>query len=158
MWIVESLEIPVAKFTAANLNATFDLGRQFDLVQSLEVGEHIEKRHPIFWLIVSHDMRAATYCSPRPLLAKEANIISMSNRMSSGGQNLRNASFATVDTVRPAIANDHGISFWYRYNTLLFIRRELLPEIGENLQHKVLHPNNGSRIYPLFLFASEKPS
>src|SRR5262245_6598078 len=35
---------PDLAFTALDLNAPFDLGRQFDLVQSLEVGEHIEER------------------------------------------------------------------------------------------------------------------
>src|SRR6266480_4285442 len=36
-----SLEIPPSSFTSVDLNEHFDLGRRFDLVQSLEVGEHI---------------------------------------------------------------------------------------------------------------------
>ena len=39
----QMLEIPAESFTPVNLNAAFDLRRQFDLVQSLEVAEHLEE-------------------------------------------------------------------------------------------------------------------
>src|SRR6516165_4661125 len=37
------LELPKLMFTAVDLNVAFDLKREFDLVQSLEVGEHIKE-------------------------------------------------------------------------------------------------------------------
>ena len=38
------------------------------------------------------------------------------------------AGFTAYDFVRPRIAADNGISFWYRYNIILFVRDELAGE------------------------------
>jgi len=38
------LAIPPERFVARDLSRTFDLGRDFDLVQSLETAEHIDER------------------------------------------------------------------------------------------------------------------
>jgi hypothetical protein len=149
-------EIPVAKFTAANLNATFDLGRQFDLVQSLEVGEHIEKRASDIFVdtLVRHARRYILFSAAPPGQGGEYHINEQPYEF--WRTKFEERGFATVDTVRPAIANDDRVSFWYRYNTLLFVRRELLPEVGDNLQTKVLHPSERIKDLSPFPFRLRK--
>src|SRR6185369_17025346 len=59
--------------------------------------------------------------------------------------------FATADAIRPLIFKDRKISYWYRYNTLLFIRRDLLGGVGESLEHKVLQASEQIEdVSPLF--------
>ena len=52
--------------------------------------------------------------------------------------------FLTFDAVRPAIAGNNKISYWYRYNSLLFIRGELLPEVQNDIRATLL--SAGDRI------------
>jgi SAM-dependent methyltransferase len=133
-----ALEIPMSTFSAMNLNVGFDLGRQFDLVQSLEVGEHIEESASENFVdsLARHASRYILFSAAPPGQGGEYHINEQPYEF--WRQKFEKNGFATLDALRPAIIDDTQISYWYRYNTLLFIRRELLPEIGRNLQDKVL--------------------
>jgi SAM-dependent methyltransferase len=132
------LEIPIATFTATNLNVAFDIGRQFDLVQSLEVGEHIEESASDIFAdsLARHARRYILFSAAPPGQGGEHHINEQPYEF--WRQKFEERGFATLDAVRPVIVEDTRISYWYRYNTLLFIRRELLQDIGRNLQDKVL--------------------
>jgi len=132
------LEIPTSNFSPANLNVAFDLGRQFDLVQSLEVGEHIEENASETFVdsLVRHARSYILFSSAPPGQGGEHHVNEQPYEF--WRKKFEERGFATLDAVRPMIANDYKISYWYRYNTLLFIRCELLPEIGENLRNKAL--------------------
>lgn len=132
------LEIPISNFTTANLNAAFDLGRKFDLVQSLEVGEHIEENASDIFVdsLARHARRYILFSAAPPGQGGEYHVNEQPYEF--WRKKFEERGFATLDTVRPTIANDNRISYWYRYNTLLFIRCELLPGIEENLRSKVL--------------------
>jgi SAM-dependent methyltransferase len=134
----QMLEIPISNFTTANLNVTFDLGRKFDLVQSLEVGEHIEDIASEIFVdsLVRHARRYILFSAAPPGQGGEYHVNEQPYEFWRKKFEVRG--FAAVDSVRPAIADDNRISYWYRYNTLLFIRHELLPEIDVNLRDKVL--------------------
>ena len=134
----QKLEIPISSFTTANLNVAFDLGRQFDLVQSLEVGEHIEENASEIFVdsLARHARRYILFSAAPPGQGGEYHVNEQPYEF--WRKQFEDRGFATIDSVRPAIAKDNKISYWYRYNTLLFIRCELLPEIAENLQNKVL--------------------
>ena len=134
----ELLEIPTLAFTAMNLNLAFDLGRQFDLVQSLEVGEHIEESASDIFAdsLARHARRYILFSAAPPGQGGEYHINEKPYEF--WRQKFEARGFATVDAVRPIIIDDSRISYWYRYNTLLFVRRELLAGIGRNLQDKVV--------------------
>jgi SAM-dependent methyltransferase len=131
-------ELPASSFTAVNLNVTFDLGRQFDLVQSLEVGEHIEESASETFAesLARHARRYILFSAAPPGQGGEYHINEQPYEF--WRHKFERHGFVTVDAVRPVFAKDKRISYWYRYNTLLFVRRELLPEIAENLRDKVL--------------------
>jgi hypothetical protein len=42
--------------------------------------------------------------------------------------------FVTVDAVRPSIATDKKIPYWYRYNSLLFVRRDRLLDVHRDMR------------------------
>jgi SAM-dependent methyltransferase len=132
------LEIPTSNFTATNLNVAFDLGRQFDLVQSLEVGEHIEESasHVFADSLACHARRYILFSAAPPGQGGEYHINEQPYEF--WRQKFEERGFATLDVVRPLIIENKRISYWYRYNTILFIRRNLLSEMGRNLQDNVL--------------------
>jgi SAM-dependent methyltransferase len=129
---VERLKIPRQHFIVGDLSQSFDLGRHFDLVQCLEVAEHLPKQ------------------SARPLvtsLTRHANLVLFSAATKGqGGENHINEQsydywrqlfaengFVALDSVRPKILADKSIEPWYRYNTFLYVHQEKITEIPQSL-------------------------
>lgn len=121
----ESLLIPWHVFRAQDVTRTFDLGRRFDLVQCLEVAEHIPTE-------MSETLIAN--------LARHGDSVLFSAAVpGQGGQNHLNeqcyefwrAVFATqgflpFDCLRAALMQSKEVKAWYRYNTLLYVRKEVI--------------------------------
>lgn len=80
----ESLLIDRARFMAADLAAGFDLGRQFDLVQSLEVAEHLPASASAGFVACLVRHSRGWCCSPPPRPAKAASTMSTSSLTISG--------------------------------------------------------------------------
>src|SRR5262249_52550731 len=132
------LEVPERVFTTVDLNESFDLGRQFDLVQSLEVGEHIKERSSETFAesIVRHTRRYVLFSAAPPGQGGEHHINEQAYEF--WRKKFERRGFVTVDAVRPVIAGDNRISYWYRYNSLLFIRGELMPDIQDDIRAAAL--------------------
>lgn len=122
----ETLEIPRAKYTAVDLNRAFDLGRTFDLVQSLEVAEHLEPEQSenFVYCLAAHAERFVLFSAAPPGQGGEFHI---NERSYEYWRDLfERRGFVTADPIRPLIMGERTISYWYRYNVLLFVRRECL--------------------------------
>jgi hypothetical protein len=132
------LEIPTAAFTAVDLNARLELGRQFDLVQSLEVGEHVETRASEEFVesLARHASRYVLFSAAPPGQGGEFHINEQPYEF--WREKLVRRGFVAIDAVRPAIADDPRISYWYRYNTFLFVRHEALGGLAANLRAKIV--------------------
>jgi SAM-dependent methyltransferase len=118
------LEIETERFRAADLARPFDLGRTFDLVESLEVAEHIdETASEVFVLnLVKHARRFVLFSAAVPGQGGENHVNEQPydfwrRRFAEHG-------FSAYDFVRPRITADNRISFWYRYNIILFVRND----------------------------------
>ncbi len=117
-------------FVEQDLSLPFDLGRRFDLVQSLEVAEHLPS--------------SASEEFVRSLANHGDQILFSAAVPGQGGEHHVNErpldywrdrfatfGFRCFDCVRPKVAGDEGIKPWYRYNSLLYVRgeaAEMLPE------------------------------
>jgi SAM-dependent methyltransferase len=106
---------------SADLARPFDLGKTFDLVQSLEVAEHIDEAAAGVFVsnLVKHAGRFILFSAAVPGQGGEHHVNEQPydywrRRFAENG-------FTAYDFVRPLIATDHGISFWYRYNIILFV-------------------------------------
>jgi SAM-dependent methyltransferase len=115
----DRLAIPPGRFHAADLTRPADLGRRFDLVQCLEVGEHLRRE--------ASATLVATLCRHGDIVAFSAAVPGQ------GGENHINErpledwrdlfaarGYAAFDALRPALADRPGIEPWYRYNMLLY--------------------------------------
>jgi hypothetical protein len=108
-------------FLPADVSEPLDLGRRFDLVQSLEVAEHLDAS------------ASDTFVDS---LARHGDLVLFSAAIPGQGgrhhvherwpsfwvQKFRAREFELFDIIRPRVWNDERIDWWYRQNVLLFAR------------------------------------
>ncbi len=123
------------EFQAADLRRRLELGRRFDLVQSLEVAEHLPAAS------------AAVFVDG---LCRHADLVLFSAAPpGQGGENHVNEQpygywrdlfaargFLMYDAVRPAVIADTAIRPWYRYNSFLFVNRDAEPDLHRRLAER----------------------
>jgi SAM-dependent methyltransferase len=115
----DQLVIPAVNFRAADLSLPLDLGRKFDLVQSLEVAEHLPHA------------KAATFVET---LTRHGDVVLFSAAVPhQGGEHHVNEQppeywrqlfgargYAAFDWLRPRLAGQKQVKGWYRYNSFLY--------------------------------------
>ena len=122
------LKIPVEQFIAADLGAKFDLKRRFDLVQCLEVAEHLPK--------ASAD--TLVDCLTRH---SEIVLFSAAAKGQGGEDHINEQSydywrklfaerdFVVLDFIRPRVLHEQSVEPWYKYNSFVYVRRSRLDSI-----------------------------
>jgi len=124
------LLIDVAAFHAADLAEPIDLGRRFDLVQSLEVAEHLPATKAAQFI--------ATLTEHGPC------VLFSAATPGQGGENhineqpldywraiFRSRGYVAIDCLRPQLVNNAAVGPSYRYNMMLYVNDAhlaLLPE------------------------------
>jgi len=122
------LLIEAGEFVVADLTNAIDLGRRFDLVQSLEVAEHLppDSAQTLVDNLVRHAIHLLFSAAP-PGQVGEYHV---NERPHAFWRDLLAArGYALLDCVRPRIANETAIMPWYRYNTFLFVHRDALARL-----------------------------
>ncbi|GMU44566.1 MAG: methyltransferase domain-containing protein [Xanthomonadales bacterium] len=120
----DRLAIPVERFRAHDLARPLGLGRRYDLVQSLEVAEHIPA--------AASDIFVANLCVHASGL-----VLFSAAPPGQGGEHhvneqpydywrakFRVHGYHAHDCIRPRVADDPAISYWYRYNAFLYVRAD----------------------------------
>lgn len=129
----DALLIPRARFEAVDLSKPWSVGRRFDMVQSLEVAEHLPSAN------------AATFVN---CLCTHADVVLFSAAQpGQGGErhvNERKPSYwaglfaengyGAYDSIRPLIVGQKLIDPWYRFNTLLYANAAGIARLGTALQ------------------------
>ena len=131
----ERLEIPQSEFTSADLCQPISLGRTFDLVQSLEVGEHLLPTASNIFVdqIVKHSNGFVLFSAAPPGQGGEHHI---NERPYEFWRSLfRNRDYLPFDCVRPLVVNDKSICFWYRLNTILYVRKDRVEELDQQVRN-----------------------
>jgi len=128
----QSLLIESDEFKTQDLSHAFDLGRRFDLVQCLEVAEHIPSGS-------SEDLVQS--------LCRHTDMVLFSAAPpGQGGENHVNEQpydywrdlfaaqgFCMYDPVRAELAPNTQIKPWYRFNTFLYVRTGAVPTTHASL-------------------------
>ncbi len=135
---VGMLQVPPAFFKPMDLNAPFTLGRSFDLVQSLEVAEHIRPDCSDTFVdsITKHANKFVLFSAAPPGQGGEFHINEQPYEL--WRAKFKERGFVALDAVRPMILNDPLVSYWYRYNTLLYVREEHLSDLPSDLLAAVI--------------------
>ena len=115
----DQLAIPPERFVAHDLATPLDLRRRFDLVQSLEVAEHLPpaKAGQFVDNLVAHG-DVILFSAAVPHQGGEHHVNEQPPeywraRFTGNG-------FAAFDFVRPALAGCSEVKAWYRFNTYLY--------------------------------------
>jgi SAM-dependent methyltransferase len=120
------LLIDRSHFTAVDLAAGFDLRRQFDLVQSLEVAEHLPRTASAEFVasLVRHSRGLVLFSAAPPGQGGENHINEQSYDFWRGL--FRNWDYYAIDCIRPQLRGDKAVSYWYRYNLMLYASEPML--------------------------------
>jgi SAM-dependent methyltransferase len=117
-------------FRSADLSERIDLGRRFDLVQSLEVAEHIpsEKASDFVEMLTDH----------APLVMFSAAVPGQGGEHHINEQPLEywremfgNRGYVAIDFIRPQLVNDREVQDWYRYNIILYSEKTHILELPD---------------------------
>ncbi len=134
-----SLLIDPDEFRARDLTADFDLGERFDIAQSLEVAEHLPAEF------------AAGFVEN---LCRSADVVLFSAAApGQGGENhvneqpysywqalFESRGYAMYDALRHHILEDKSVMPWYRFNTFVYVRRDVLPQVHDALANDLVPP------------------
>jgi SAM-dependent methyltransferase len=144
----DQLAIEDRFFRSADLRQALDVGRQYDLVVSLEVAEHLPPESAVEF--VSSLVRHGSVILFSAAIPDQGGTGHVNEQWPSywAGRFAR-LGYLPYDIVRPVIWQDKTVSWWYRQNTLLFadangVRkwprfRELKPAAPETLD--LVHPD-----------------
>ena len=136
----QALLVPTELFRAVDLTKPFRLDQRFDLVQSLEVAEHLP-----------HSSAEAFVSS----LVAHASIVYFSAATpGQGGENHVNErppsywraifakhGYVLVDHVRPHIRDAADVEPWYRYNSFLYLDTQELGAVPDAIRSHILAEN-----------------
>lgn len=123
----EQLLIPVSQFQRANLAEPLVVGRKFDLVNCLEVAEHLPPARA--------DSFVADLCRLGDVVVFSAAVPGQGGTHHVNEQwqscwvaRFQSQGFAAVDCLRAQIWGDERVAWWYRQNLFVFIRESRLAD------------------------------
>ncbi|MFC1715271.1 class I SAM-dependent methyltransferase [Candidatus Poribacteria bacterium] len=144
----EMLEIPVEWFSTFDLKRPLQLDRQFDLVLSLEVAQHIPKE--------SAEIFVESLTKLGPIIVFSAAIPFQGGKKHVNEQwpdywteHFRKKGYIAIDCIRKRIWQNENVEWWYAQNMFVFVRCDdlrnypLLKEKFEETdfcQLSVVHP------------------
>jgi len=125
-----TLLIPRDRFIEQDLSNSFNLGRRFDLIVSLEVAEHIRpEAAEVFVDNLCRHADAILFSAATPGQGglhhvNERDYGFWRDRFATRGYRL-------FDFVRPAIVGMTPVEPWYRYNSLFFARGDAVTRLSD---------------------------
>jgi SAM-dependent methyltransferase len=131
------IQIEPANFRAVDLENSFSLARRFDLVQSLEVAEHLDESCADTFVqsLVNH---ADTVLFSAAIPGQRGTHHVNEQWPSYWAEKFSHHGLRLFDPIRPVIWKDPRVSWWYRQNTVLFSRNFVFEM--NNSYTDVVHP------------------
>jgi len=122
------LLIDAKEFQAQDITQQFDLGRRFDIVQCLEVAEHVPATasQTLVDNIVRHGSRVL-FSAGVPGQGGEDHI--NERPLEFWRDRFGERGYRLFDCVRPGIASNEAVEPWYRYNLLFFAHDSVLDSL-----------------------------
>src|SRR5688572_31594741 len=115
----EQLAIDKSRFIAHDLSRPLDLGRKFDLVQSLEVAEHIAAEHADLFVdnLVKHG-DVVLFSAAVPHQGGEHHVNEQPPEY--WRKKFAERGYAVYDWLRPLLAEQRMVKPWYRFNSFIY--------------------------------------
>ncbi len=129
-WVDRSMLLfPEENFVTADVGKPLEIDRQYDLVVSLEVAEHLPPEH------TDRFVKSLTSMGPAVLFSAAIPYQGGANHLKEQWQSYWAELFAArdyvaVDCIRKRTWDDDRVVFWYSENTLLYAHRDLVSFSG----------------------------
>jgi SAM-dependent methyltransferase len=142
---LERLHIPKSQFLARDLAQPLALGRQFDLVESLEVAEHIPEQAAEQFVdsLVQHG-RLVLFSAATPGQGGENHINEQPPEYWQAKFAARD--FELFDFLRPRLKSNRSVYLWYRHNVFVYAHRSMInalpPDVAAARVPPGRHPAN----------------
>jgi hypothetical protein len=123
----------VGEFRSADLSEPIDLGRRFDLVQSLEVAEHLpQQRASDFIDVLTAHSPLVMFSAAVPGQGGEHHI--NEQPLQYWREKFRERGYVAIDCVRPQAVANRRIQHWYRYNIVLYAEEGHFTSLPDRLR------------------------
>ena len=141
-----ALQNPRSAFVVADLTAPVDLGRRFDLVECLEVAEHLPEAAAdgLVASLVRHG-DVVLFSAATPGQGGEFHV--NEQPLSYWIARFARAGYAAFDGPRAAVQGVGDIEPWYRYNALLFASAAGAERLSPEVRRAELPPGVAPREY-----------
>jgi SAM-dependent methyltransferase len=132
-----ALKLPADQFRPVDLSRSFSLDRKFDLVQTLEVAEHLDETcADTFVESLARHSDTVLFSAAIP---GQGGTHHVNERWQSyWAEKFEKAGYTGFDVVRPRFWTDARVQYWYRQNMLLFARGRTFGDAVVNLD--LVHP------------------
>lgn len=110
------------KFKSLDLNKKFDLKKKYDLTLCLEVAEHLDKNSSDN--LISSLSKTSDVILFSAAFKYQGGVNHINENLHSYWANLfLKYNFVPFDIIRPAIWSNDKVSYWYRQNTFLYLKK-----------------------------------
>ncbi len=144
--LTASLAIPAERFVAHDLRRPIDLGRSFDLVECLEVAEHLPPAQAAGLIdsLTRHGELVLFSAAP----PGQGGVLHVNERPYEYWRGLfAERGYSAIDLLRPRLAGLAQVRPWYRYNTFLYAHRSRLDGLGPEVTRHLVPPGQRLRDY-----------
>jgi SAM-dependent methyltransferase len=149
------LAVDESEFCDRDLGRTVDLQRRFDLVESLEVAEHLpESRGRGFVADLCRHGDTVLFSAAPPGQGGEQHI--NEQPYAYWRAFFEELGYEAFDFIRPQVASRHDVAPWYRYNTLLYVKREAIELLPESVRQTRLSKDTPIRDVSPLLYKVRK--
>jgi SAM-dependent methyltransferase len=136
----DALAIPPSAFRAIDISGPFDLDRRFDLVECLEVAEHVPAVHA--------EALIDNLCRHGDLIMFSAAIPGQGGRFHVNEQpyeywraKFQARGYAVYDTARRPVIGMKQIEPWYRYNTFIYANEAGRQRLSPTAHRDIVAPS-----------------
>lgn len=135
---LNNLMIDPECFSHKDISKSFYLGKKYDLVQCLEVAEHLHEKHAdtlIDNLVIHGDyifFSAATPGQGGEFHVNEQPLEYWIEKFEKKG-------YICFDFIRPQIIDEKKIEPWYRYNSLLFVNKTKMFNLDKSVKRTIVN-------------------
>ena len=144
----ETLRFSEEKFRAVDLTSAMDLGRQFDLVQCLEVAEHLPQDAAVNLIksLVRHG-DVILFSAATPGQGGEFHI--NEQPLEFWRKIFAQFKYQPFDAIRPKLESNPRVMPWYKYNTILYANKAGKNKLSHDFANRLIDqnskfPNTGS--------------
>jgi SAM-dependent methyltransferase len=133
------LLIDRACFRPADITQRLELGRSYDLIQCLEVAEHVPASAGS--VLVDNLVRHGSLVLFSAAVPGQGGKGHINERPLAYWRDMfAERKFRAFDFLRPRIADEGGIEWWYRYNTLLYVQEDAVDRLPAELRRAEIAP------------------